>query len=115
MTACVQVVNRTSVTLVLALLLTPLASESQEAQTLSYGSPEDVGMSSSVLRGALGVYEEAVERGDLVGAVVLVARQGRIVLHEGLGWRDKEQGLPMEKNTLFRMASNTKPLSPEAF
>lgn len=110
MTACVQVVNRTSVALVLVLLLTPLASESQEAQTLSYGSPEDVGMSSSVLRGALGVYEEAIERGDLVGAVVLVARQGRIVLHEGLGWRDKEQGLPMEKNTLFRMASNTKPL-----
>ena len=70
MTTCAQIVNRTSVALLLALLLAPLASESQEAQTLSYGLPEDVGMSSSVLRGALGVYEEAIERGDLVGAVV---------------------------------------------
>ena len=82
----------------------------QEAKTLSYGEPEDVGMSRAVLEGALGLYHEAVERGDLVGAVVLVARKGKIVLHEAVGMRDKERGLPMERNTLFRMASNTKPL-----
>ncbi|WP_423925055.1 serine hydrolase domain-containing protein [Candidatus Palauibacter sp.] len=82
----------------------------QEARTLSYGEPEEVGMSRAVLEGALGLYHEAVERGDLVGAVVLVARKGKIVLHEAVGMRDKERGLPMERNTLFRMASNTKPL-----
>jgi CubicO group peptidase (beta-lactamase class C family) len=67
-------------------------------------------MSPAVLAGALGLYEETVARGDLVGAVVLVARQGRVVLHEAIGWRDKERGLPMERNTMFRMASNTKPV-----
>jgi CubicO group peptidase (beta-lactamase class C family) len=67
-------------------------------------------MSSSVLAGAVGLYEEAVARGDLVGAVVLVARQGKIVVHEAIGWRDKENGLEMEPATMFRMASNTKPL-----
>ena len=103
-------VNRGTIALILTLGFLVPALESQEIRTLSYGIPEDVGMSAAVLSGALGIYEEAIERGELVGAVVLVARRGRIVLHEALGWRDKEQGLPMERNSLFRMASNTKPL-----
>lgn len=84
--------------------------QAQHAYTLSYGQAEDVGMSPSVLAAAVGLYEEAVERGDLVGAVILIARQGRIVVHEAVGMRNKENGLPMERNTMFRMASNTKPL-----
>jgi len=82
----------------------------QQARTLRYGNPETVGMSAAILSGAVGMYEEAVERGDLVGAVVLVVREGKVVVHEAVGMRDKERGLPMERNTLFRMASNTKPL-----
>ena len=105
-----RAVRRTAIALILTIGVLAPDLQSQEAQTLSYGAPEDVGMSAAVLTGALGVYEEAIERGELVGAVVLVARRGRIVLHKALGWRDKEQGLPMERNTLFRMASNTKPL-----
>ena len=105
-----RAVRRTAIALILTIGVLAPDLQSQEAQTLSYGAPEDVGMSAAVLTGALGVYEEAIERGELVGVVVLVARRGRIVLHEALGWRDKEQALPMERNTLFRMASNTKPL-----
>ncbi|MEC7807595.1 MAG: serine hydrolase domain-containing protein, partial [Gemmatimonadota bacterium] len=105
-----RAVRRTAIALILTIGVLAPDLQSQETQTLSYGAPEDVGMSAAVLTGALGVYEEAIERGELVGAVVLVARRGRIVLHKALGWRDKEQGLPMERNTLFRMASNTKPL-----
>ncbi len=86
------------------------ALSAQRPTTVSYGDPRDVGMSAAVLEGAVGLYEEAVERGDLVGAVLLVSRRGRIVLHEAVGWRDKGQGLPMERNTMFRMASNTKPV-----
>ncbi len=66
-------------------------------------------MSAAVLDGAAGLYREAVDRGDLVGAVLLVAKDGKIVLHEAVGWRDRVRGLPMELNTIFRMASNTKP------
>ena len=78
--------------------------------TLSRGTPEEVGMSRSVLDGAAGLYREAVARGDLVGAVVLVAKDGKIVWHEAIGSRDRARGLPMELNTMFRMASNTKPV-----
>lgn len=93
-----------------ALVLATASVEAQQARTLSYGKATDVGMSAAVLGGAVGLYEEAVERGDLVGAVLLVARQGRVVVHEAIGWRDEELRLPMEPNTLFRMASNTKPV-----
>ena len=78
--------------------------------TLTRGTPEEVGMSPAVLQAGVGLYREAVARGDLVGAVLLVARNGKVVLHEAVGSRHWEANLPMEKNTLFRMASNTKPV-----
>jgi CubicO group peptidase (beta-lactamase class C family) len=77
--------------------------------TLSVGIPSEVGMSSAILESGVRLYRDAVEAGDLVGAVLLVAKDGKIVLHESVGWRHKGKGLPMETNTMFRMASNTKP------
>lgn len=92
----------------LLLLVTPSPVLAQDV-TLSLGTPEEVGMSSTILDGAVQLFRDAVEAGDLVGAVLLVAKDGRIVLHEALGWRNKGRDLPMEPNTMFRMASNTKP------
>ncbi len=81
-----------------------------QGPVVSRGEPADVGMSAGVLAGGVALYEEAIARGDLVGAVLLVAKDGKIVLHEALGWRDRARDIPMEPNTLFRMASNTKPV-----
>ena len=110
MTARARLAARSATALILVLCALPASALSQQVRKLSYGAPEDVGMSAAVLDGAAGLYRESVERGDLVGAVLLVARQGRIVLHEAIGLRDQERGLPMERGTLFRMASNTKPV-----
>ncbi len=74
------------------------------------GVAADIGMSEAVLRSGVTLFEEAVDRDDLKGAVLLVARRGHVVLHQAVGWRNQEQGLAMEKDTLFRMASNTKPV-----
>ena len=87
-----------------------LAAVQAQSPVLSRARPADAGMSASVLAGAAGLYREAVDRGDLAGAVLLVAKDGKVVLHEAFGWRDKARDLPMERNTLFRMASNTKPV-----
>ena len=73
-------------------------------------NPEDEGMSREILDAGVGIYRRAVERGEVAGAVLVVARHGRVVLHEAVGWRDIGKRLPMEKDTLFRMASNTKPV-----
>lgn len=77
--------------------------------TLTTGTPAEVGMSSAILESGVQLFREAVDAGELVGAVLLVAKDGKVVLHEAMGWRNKELELPMEKNTMFRMASNTKP------
>ncbi|MXX56263.1 MAG: beta-lactamase family protein [Gemmatimonadetes bacterium] len=86
------------------------AAAGAQGPVVTRGEPADVGMSAGVLAGGVALYEEAIARGDLVGAVLLVAKDGKVVLHEALGWRDRARDIPMEPNTLFRMASNTKPV-----
>jgi CubicO group peptidase (beta-lactamase class C family) len=103
-----QIGRRGLLAAALAILhVAPLGAQGVELTT---ATPDDVGMSAAVLDAGVGLYREAVARGDLVGAVLLVARNGKIVLHEAIGSRNWEANLPMEKNTMFRMASNTKPV-----
>ena len=99
-----------------ALLVAALATLAGTAPVLAQGTvvtratPAEAGMSAGVLAGGVALYEEAIARGDLVGAVLLVAKDGKVVLHEALGWRDRAHEIPMEPHTMFRMASNTKPV-----
>jgi CubicO group peptidase (beta-lactamase class C family) len=51
-----------------------------------------------------------VEAGIIPGAVALVARHGRLACLEACGYRDREKQLPMTTDTVFRIASMTKPL-----
>ena len=101
---------RPAVLLAGILATTPAALLAAQGPVVARGTPAEVGMSAGVLAGGVALYEEAVQRGDLVGAVLLVAKDGKVVLHEALGWRDRARNVPMEPNTLFRMASNTKPV-----
>jgi CubicO group peptidase (beta-lactamase class C family) len=52
-----------------------------------------------------------VDAGSLAGAVTLVWQDGQILQSAGVGWRNIESRLPMERNTLFRIASMTKPIT----
>ena len=56
------------------------------------------------------VLRESVEKGELAGAVVLVDRGGQTDC-AAAGWRDIENHLPMERDTIFRIASMTKPIT----
>jgi CubicO group peptidase (beta-lactamase class C family) len=87
-----------------------LALQSTAPPPLPTGSPAALGFDPARLQAAADLYREAVEHGDVKGAVLYVARRGQVVTHEALGWRHEAYALPMEKDTLFRMASNTKPL-----
>ncbi len=57
------------------------------------------------------VLEKAVQIGDLAGAVTLVWHRDRVVQSAQAGWRDREAGLPMERDSLFRIASMSKPMT----
>jgi CubicO group peptidase (beta-lactamase class C family) len=55
-----------------------------------------------------------VTAGELAGAATLVWRGGKVVQTASVGWRDLEARLPIERDTLFRIASMTKPITSTA-
>ncbi len=73
-------------------------------------SPEEVGFSSQRLKRLSDRIKEGVDKNELPGAVVLIARNGKIVMHESFGFRDKDAKAPMTNDTIFRIASMTKPI-----
>ncbi len=73
-------------------------------------SPESVGLSSERLE-RIGIRLQAeVAAGRLPGAVLAIARQGRLAYHEAFGYLDQVAGVPMPGDALFSIASMTKPL-----
>ena len=52
-----------------------------------------------------------VNAGGLAGAATLVWRDGKVIHSAAVGWREVESKLPIERNTLFRIASMTKPIT----
>lgn len=55
--------------------------------------------------------QEFVDRGELAGIVALTSHRGEIVQAEAIGWRDIETKSRMRPDTLFRIASMTKPIT----
>ncbi|CDN47298.1 serine hydrolase domain-containing protein [Neorhizobium galegae] len=54
--------------------------------------------------------DSALAAKRLVGAVVMIARDGEIVYRRAAGLADREAGLMTQENTIFRLASITKPI-----
>lgn len=52
-----------------------------------------------------------VERGEIVGVASLVARHGEVVHFAATGQRDRERSAPLERDTIFRIYSMTKPIT----
>ncbi len=73
--------------------------------------PEDVGLSSVRLQRVRDTLKTDIDKGLVPGAVVLIARRGKIACLETLGYRDREAGAEMKADTIFRIASMTKPFT----
>src|SRR5258708_5705274 len=73
--------------------------------------PEQIGLSAARLERAAAIIREDVERRLIPGAVLVIARYGRIGYAEAFGWRDREAGAPMNRDAIFRIASMTKPIT----
>src|SRR5262245_6971223 len=52
-----------------------------------------------------------VDSGEIAGAVTVIGRSGGVLSHEAIGYRDLESRTPMAKDSLFRIASMTKPVT----
>jgi CubicO group peptidase (beta-lactamase class C family) len=93
---------------VLAPLL--LAQRPDTDSRLPLGRPEDVGLSTARLTRLTTAMQGYINRKEAAGVVTLVARQGRVVHFESLGQRSVEDAAPMGTDTMFRLASMTKPI-----
>ncbi len=92
-----------SLMLTAALLASPVAAE--DIKTVR---PEEVGLSSLRLERVSDFMRGHIERKQMAGAVVLVARHGKIAYFESFGQADV--GKSMQKDTMFRVCSMTKPV-----
>lgn len=77
---------------------------------LPFAEPESVGMSSARLGRIKPAMESYVDQGLVPGAVTMMARRGRVVHFDTCGYRDVEAQKPMTEDTIFRIASMTKPI-----
>jgi CubicO group peptidase (beta-lactamase class C family) len=95
----------------LTTMLSLLIAATAGAAGLPAAKPEEVGLASARLERIGHTLREDVERGRIPGAVVLVARKGRVAYLEAIGFRDKAAGVPMKTDDIFRLASMTKPMA----
>jgi CubicO group peptidase (beta-lactamase class C family) len=97
---------------ILASTLCLLASTAAFADDpLPRAKPEDVGLSSERLARISATLKADIEAGRIPGAVIAIARHGKLVALDAYGWRDKAAGIAMTTDTIFNIASMTKPMT----
>ena len=69
------------------------------------------GFSPKRLQTVTSTMQGFVDRGELGGVVTLLWRKGEVAQVNALGWRDPVAKVPMARNSIFRIASMTKPVT----
>jgi len=72
---------------------------------------EDIGFSTERLGRITKFFQSDVEKGAIPGAVVLVAREGKLVYQQTVGYQDREKRIAMKPDAIFRIASMSKPIT----
>ena len=80
------------------------------ADPLPRVTPESVGMSSERLARIGTALRADIDKGRIPGAVVAIARKGKLVYFEAFGYLDKAAGTKMTTDAIFNIASMTKPM-----
>src|SRR5258706_14187951 len=80
------------------------------ADPLPRAAPESVGMSSARLARIAPVLNDEIQKGRMPGAVLAIARRGKLVYYQAFGYLDKDAGTKMTADAIFSIASMTKPM-----
>lgn len=86
----------------------PFTSVASHAGGLSETDPQRVGFSADRLQRIDRLLQEYVDKKRIPGAVALVARNGQLVYHKGIGQDDTEAGKAMKREAIFRITGLTK-------
>ncbi len=95
---------------IVASLATAVALQAHGAPAPSRKDARVPAVSSSRLQALASRVREDVQKGAYPGAVVQVVRNGAVVLSEAIGVQDPKSGAPMKTDSIFRIASMTKPI-----
>jgi CubicO group peptidase (beta-lactamase class C family) len=96
----------------LPLLIGVLSCAAALAQPLPMASrPEDAGFSAKRLEKIRQVFKVDVENKSLPGAVLLIVHNGKIVDYDAIGFQERANQTPMKKDSIFRVASMSKPIT----
>src|SRR5579863_5745312 len=94
-----------------AIFLILLLAFSAVAQQPKLSRPEDAGFSSERLNRLTPFFQNEVIRGAIPGAVLVVAREGKTVYWQAVGYQDREKKTLMQSDAMFRIFSMTKPVA----
>jgi CubicO group peptidase (beta-lactamase class C family) len=97
----------------LALLILPLAATLLSAveEALTPTNPSSVGLSAARLQMIARAVRAEIDEGAIPGAVVAIARKGKLAYFESFGFLDNDKAVPMRKDAIFALASMTKPFT----
>jgi len=95
--------------LLASLLLTPLATAA--AEELPKSRPEEVGLSAEKLADLRPAFQKIVDDSTIAGGVAVVARHGKVAYLTSFGYRDLASKTPMTEDTIFAIASMSKPIT----
>ena len=103
--------KKTTRTLVYCMLALQLLALTVWGQGLPETTPESVGLSQERLADITALMQKHVDEKKLAGAVAVVARRGKVAYLQSIGKQDIEADIDMDTNTIFRIASMTKPIT----
>src|SRR5262245_33185614 len=86
------------------------AAATSLAQPLPRGTPEQAGFSSDGLARIDQFFAREIQADRVPGAVVAIARDGKLVYYKAFGFLDKAAGTTMPLDAIFQLASMTKPM-----
>jgi CubicO group peptidase (beta-lactamase class C family) len=102
--------HRRSILALPPLLAVAFAIPLAHAQPLPAAKPEEVGLDPARLARIGQLISAEVDAGRLPGGVIMVARRGKLVHTEAVGFRDKATRAALAPDAVFRIYSMTKPL-----
>jgi CubicO group peptidase (beta-lactamase class C family) len=103
--------KKTALILVYYLLTLTLIAPCGASYGLAETTPRSVGLSQERLDDITALMQEHVDDERIAGAVAAVARRGKVAYLESVGKRDIENDVEMSADTIFRIASMTKPIT----
>jgi CubicO group peptidase (beta-lactamase class C family) len=92
------------------LALSAFTADAAEPFPLPRADPVSLGLSPEGLREIADTLNADIRKGQIPGAVLLIARRGKIGYFEAFGDRDAETDAPMKTDAIFSIASMTKPM-----